>query len=28
MMHLGYNSLISVAALISTRGFTKMPPGH
>jgi membrane protease YdiL (CAAX protease family) len=28
LMHLGYNSLISVVALISTRGFTKMPPGH
>jgi membrane protease YdiL (CAAX protease family) len=28
MMHLGYNSLISVFALIGTHGFTKMPPGQ
>ncbi len=28
MMHLGYNSLISIAALIGTHGFTKLPPGH
>lgn len=28
MMHLGYNSLISIAALVGTQGFTKMPPGH
>lgn len=28
MMHLGYNSLISVFALIGTQGFTKLPPGH
>lgn len=28
MMHLGYNSLISIFALIGTHGFTKMPPGH
>jgi membrane protease YdiL (CAAX protease family) len=25
MMHLGYNSLISIAALVGTHGFTKMP---
>jgi membrane protease YdiL (CAAX protease family) len=25
LMHLGYNGLISVAALVSTHGFTKMP---
>ncbi len=25
MMHLGYNSLISIAALVSTHGFTKVP---
>jgi membrane protease YdiL (CAAX protease family) len=28
MMHLGYNSLISIFALIGTHGFTKIPPGH
>jgi membrane protease YdiL (CAAX protease family) len=28
MMHLGYNSLISIAALVGTQGFTKLPPGH
>jgi membrane protease YdiL (CAAX protease family) len=28
MMHLGYNSLISIVALVGTQGFTKMPPGH
>jgi membrane protease YdiL (CAAX protease family) len=28
MMHLGYNSFISIVALIGTQGFTKMPPGH
>jgi len=28
MMHLGYNSLISIFALIGTHGFTKMPPGQ
>jgi membrane protease YdiL (CAAX protease family) len=28
MMHLGYNSLISLLALIGTQGFTKLPPGH
>lgn len=28
LMHLGYNSLISIFALIGTHGFTKMPPGH
>jgi len=27
LMHLGYNSLISVAALLSTHGFTKLPVG-
>lgn len=28
MVHLGYNSLIAVAELVGTRGFTKLPPGH
>jgi len=28
LMHLGYNGLISVAALVSTHGFTKMPAGN
>jgi membrane protease YdiL (CAAX protease family) len=28
LMHLGYNSLIAVAAIVSTHGFTKMPTGH
>jgi membrane protease YdiL (CAAX protease family) len=28
LMHLGYNSLISLFALIGTQGFTKLPPGH
>ena len=28
LMHLGYNSLISIFALIGTEGFTKLPPGH
>jgi membrane protease YdiL (CAAX protease family) len=28
MMHLGYNSLISIFALIGTHGFTKIPPGN
>ncbi len=28
LMHLGYNSLISIFALIGTHGFTKMPPGQ
>jgi hypothetical protein len=28
LMHLGYNSLISILALIGTHGFTKIPPGH
>lgn len=27
LMHLGYNTLISVAAVVSTHGFTKMPAG-
>ena len=27
LMHLGYNGLISVAALVTTHGFTKMPAG-
>jgi len=27
LMHLGYNGLISVAALVSTHGFTKIPTG-
>jgi len=25
LMHLGYNALISIAAMVSTHGFTKMP---
>jgi len=25
LMHLGYNGLISIAALVSTHGFTRMP---
>jgi membrane protease YdiL (CAAX protease family) len=28
MMHLGYNSLIAVAAIVSTHGFTRMPVNH
>jgi len=28
LMHLGYNSLIAVAAIASTHGFTKMPTAH
>jgi membrane protease YdiL (CAAX protease family) len=28
LMHLGYNSLISVFALIGTHGFSKLPPGQ
>jgi membrane protease YdiL (CAAX protease family) len=28
MMHLGYNSLISIVALVGTEGFTKLPPSH
>ena len=28
LMHLGYNGLISVAALVSTHGFTKIPAGN
>ncbi len=28
MMHLGYNSLISLFAVIGTEGFSKLPPGH
>jgi membrane protease YdiL (CAAX protease family) len=28
LMHFGYNSLISIFALIGTHGFTKIPPGH
>lgn len=27
LMHLGYNGLISVAAVVATHGFTQMPPG-
>ena len=27
MMHLGYNSLIAVAAMLSTHGFTRLPAG-
>jgi CAAX protease family protein len=28
LMHLGYNSLISIFAILGTHGFTKLPPGH
>jgi len=28
LMHLGYNSLIAVAAVLSTHGFTKIPAGQ
>jgi membrane protease YdiL (CAAX protease family) len=28
LMHLGYNSLIAVASIAGTKGFTQMPPGH
>ena len=28
LMHLGYNSLIAVAAIVSTHGFTKLPANH
>jgi membrane protease YdiL (CAAX protease family) len=28
LMHLGYNSLIAAAALLSTKGFTEMPKPH
>ena len=28
LMHLGYNALISIAAMISTHGFTKMPSAN
>jgi membrane protease YdiL (CAAX protease family) len=28
LMHLGYNSLIAVAAVLGTHGFTKIPPGQ
>jgi len=28
LMHLGYNSLIAVAAVLSTHGFTRMPQGQ
>jgi len=28
LMHLGYNSLISVFALLGTHGFTRVPPHH
>ena len=26
LMHFGYNSIIALSAIISTRGFTQMPP--
>ena len=26
LMHLGYNSMIAVSAIVSTHGFTRMPP--
>jgi len=28
MMHLGYNSLIAVAAMVTTHGFSKLPTNH
>jgi membrane protease YdiL (CAAX protease family) len=28
LMHLGYNSLIAVAAIVTTHGFTKLPANH
>jgi hypothetical protein len=28
LMHLGYNSLIAVAAVVTTHGFTKLPANH
>ena len=28
LLHLGYNSMIAVTSLITTRGFTHMPPGQ
>jgi len=28
LMHLGYNSLIAVAAVLSTHGFTRIPAGQ
>jgi membrane protease YdiL (CAAX protease family) len=27
-LHLGYNSMIALASIIATKGFTHMPPGH
>jgi membrane protease YdiL (CAAX protease family) len=28
LLHLGYNSMIAVTAIIATKGFSHMPPGH
>jgi len=28
LLHLGYNSMIAFTSIITTRGFTHMPPGH
>jgi hypothetical protein len=28
LLHLGYNSMIAVTTIISTHGFTRMPPLH
>jgi membrane protease YdiL (CAAX protease family) len=28
LMHLGYNSLIALTSIISTKGFQVVPPGH
>jgi membrane protease YdiL (CAAX protease family) len=28
LLHLGYNSMIALASIIATKGFTHMPPGH
>jgi len=26
LLHLGYNSMIAISAIIATHGFTRMPP--
>jgi uncharacterized protein len=28
LLHLGYNSMIAVTTIVSTRGFTQIPPIH
>jgi len=28
LLHLGYNSMIAITSIITTKGFTHMPPGH